>query len=333
MVSNDLSRLTLLVAVLILFAACEDDVARTQNNITPLDMSDLGHVDLFEMSDGEMSSGFDMEDLIVQPTVCQENQHVVANACVDCPKGTTNPMGDAVPGQDTTCQSILCEQNQRVQANACQQCPAGSTNEAGDDASAENTQCDVMMCAQNQRVQNHACVDCPEDQFRRAGDDATGSDTMCGDICTLRFGRSCDQLQQGYFKASNANFNDRFGTALAIDGDTLVVGAIDESSNARGINGDQADNSESSSGAAYVFVRVGNTWSQQAYLKPSNTNNSFLFGYAVAIDKDTIVVGARGENNDTTGVNSPQDNQNASASGAAYVFVIPKTKIACDKAG
>ncbi len=48
---------------------------------------------------------------------------------------------------------------------------------------------------------------------------------------------------------SNANF----GTGVAIDGDTIVIGASGESSNATGVNGDQADNSMSQAGAAYVF--------------------------------------------------------------------------------
>ena len=58
---------------------------------------------------------------------------------------------------------------------------------------------------------------------------------------------------------------------MAVSGDTVVVGAHGEDSNATGVNGNQADNSASDSGAAYVFVRSGTTWSQQAYLKASNT--------------------------------------------------------------
>ena len=51
-----------------------------------------------------------------------------------------------------------------------------------------------------------------------------------------------------------------------------MVGALVESSNATGVNGDQSDNSATRfAGAAYVFVRNGTTWTQQAYLKASNT--------------------------------------------------------------
>ena len=77
--------------------------------------------------------------------------------------------------------------------------------------------------------------------------------------------------QQAYLKASNTGADDAFGCSVAVSGDTVVVGAIGEDSNATGVNGNQSDNSAYDSGAAYVFVRSGTTWSQQAYLKASNT--------------------------------------------------------------
>jgi len=59
-----------------------------------------------------------------------------------------------------------------------------------------------------------------------------------------------------YIKADNTDAGDEFGSAVAISGDghTLVVGAHQEDSAARGVNGNQADNSASDSGAAYVFA-------------------------------------------------------------------------------
>ena len=74
----------------------------------------------------------------------------------------------------------------------------------------------------------------------------------------------------------------------------MVVGAYGEDSNATGINGDQSDNSADSAGAAYVFVRSGATWTQQAYLKASNTDVVDGFGGSVAVSGDTVVVGAAG---------------------------------------
>ncbi len=126
--------------------------------------------------------------------------------------------------------------------------------------------------------------------------------------------------QQAYIKASNTNSYDQFGAPLAISGDTIVAGAPGEMSTATGVNGSQTSNTASMAGAAYVFVRSGTTWSQQAYLKASNTEAGDLF-HTVAIDGNTIVVGARYEDSSSTGVNGNQADNSATNSGAAYVFV------------
>jgi hypothetical protein len=131
--------------------------------------------------------------------------------------------------------------------------------------------------------------------------------------------------QQAYLKASNTGGGDQFGYSVAVSGDTVVVGAIGEDSNTTGINGDQDNNDASSSGAAYVFVRPpgGSTWTQQAYLKASNTGASDLFGYSVALSGDTMVVGAFMEDSSATGVDGDQGNNGLMGSGAAYIFVRP----------
>ena len=126
--------------------------------------------------------------------------------------------------------------------------------------------------------------------------------------------------QQAYVKASNTGANDNFGNSVAIYGNTLAIGAYFEDSNATGVNGNQNDNSANDSGAAYVFTRSGTTWSQQAYLKASNTGASDYFGYEIAIHENTIVVGARYEDSNATGVNGNQGDNSAAESGAAYVF-------------
>ena len=125
-------------------------------------------------------------------------------------------------------------------------------------------------------------------------------------------------VQQAYLKASNSDAGDAFGAAVAVSGDTVVVGANAEDSAATSVDGDQTDNHASGAGAAYVFQRVGATWVQQAYLKASNADAGDAFGTAVAISGDTIVVGAYLEDGGSVG--SPGSNS-ASASGAAYVFV------------
>ncbi|HEY1013292.1 MAG TPA: integrin [Herpetosiphonaceae bacterium] len=126
---------------------------------------------------------------------------------------------------------------------------------------------------------------------------------------------------QAYLKAPNAEADDGFGRDLDLDGDTLVVGAPLEDSAARGVNGDQADNRAIQAGAAYVFVRANGAWTLHAYLKASNTEAHDMFGSSVAVDGDTIVVGAVGEDSAARTINGDQQNNTASGAGAAYVFV------------
>ncbi len=64
----------------------------------------------------------------------------------------------------------------------------------------------------------------------------------------------------------------------------------------------------------------GLTWSQQAYLKASNTNSNDRFGHTVSLSADTLVVGAPLEDSNATSVNGDEANNLAPDSGAAYVF-------------
>jgi hypothetical protein len=100
-----------------------------------------------------------------------------------------------------------------------------------------------------------------------------------------------------------------------------VVGAYGEDSHATGVDGDGGDNSYTDSGAAYVFVRSGTTWSQQAYLKASNTWAYDGFGEAVSVSGNKLVVGASAEDSNATGVDGNQLNDLDPDSGTAYVFV------------
>jgi hypothetical protein len=152
------------------------------------------------------------------------------------------------------------------------------------------------------------------------GDQADNSALLAGAAYVFsRVGGSWSQ--QAYLKASNTDALDLFGVALAVSDDTIVVGAAQEDSAATGVDGDQTDNSVPFSGAAYVFVRSGATWSQQAYLKASNTGMNDIFGMSVTVSGDTVVVGAPGERSSATGIDGDQHDNSASGSGAAYVFV------------
>lgn len=130
---------------------------------------------------------------------------------------------------------------------------------------------------------------------------------------------------QAYVKATNTDANDNFGYALALnhDGNTLAVGAHEEDSNATGIDGDQNNNSLALSGAVYVYVRSGNTWAPQAYVKASNTGFQNYFGYSLALSADgnTLAVGSALEKGTATGVGGNQTIIGATNYGAAYIFV------------
>ena len=128
----------------------------------------------------------------------------------------------------------------------------------------------------------------------------------------------------GYFKASNTGASDYFGASVALsaDGNTLAVGAYGEDSTATGINGDQSDNTAESSGAVYLFSRTDSNWSQQAYIKASNTNTADFFGHRLTLSADgnTLAVGAYGEDSSARGINGDQSDNTAESSGAVYLF-------------
>jgi hypothetical protein len=93
---------------------------------------------------------------------------------------------------------------------------------------------------------------------------------------------------------------DWFGMSVSLSGDTAIVGA-----------GMKPVGANTRQGQAYVFVRAGTSWSEQAVLVDSATGEpSDYFGNSVALDGDTAVIGAPAK---TVGVNAQQ--------GQAYVFV------------
>ncbi len=153
------------------------------------------------------------------------------------------------------------------------------------------------------------------------GNQADNSASLSGAVYVYRLNPATHAWTfEAYLKASNTGGGDFFGCSVAIDGDILVVGAANEDSSSTGINGNQSNNSASDAGAAYVFVRSGGTWTQQAYLKASNTEAGDFFGTSVAVDDTTVIVGAPGEDSAATGVNGTQSDNSSSLSGAAYVF-------------
>jgi hypothetical protein len=127
--------------------------------------------------------------------------------------------------------------------------------------------------------------------------------------------------QQAYVKASNTGAGDVFGSSVALSGDTLAVGAPAEDSSGITVNPPQGDDAAANSGAVYVFTRSATAdWSQQAFLKPFNTDNDDHFG-TVALTGDVLAVGAPGE--PSSFHERVMTDTGAPDSGAVYVFGRP----------
>lgn len=119
-----------------------------------------------------------------------------------------------------------------------------------------------------------------------------GTGTERGYVCV--FERTGDSWQErATLTAGDSELKDRFGNALSLSGDTILIGAP----------GDDGE-----SGSAYVFVRSGSTWVQQAKLRANDPSPEDYFGMSVSLDGDTAVIGSFAEDD------------GGSDSGAVYVF-------------
>ncbi len=134
------------------------------------------------------------------------------------------------------------------------------------------------------------------------GDDDHGSTSGSAYVFMKPPGGWADMTQTAKLTASDGSSYDRFGSAVAVSGDTVVVGAF--------LN----DDAGGSSGSAYVYVEPVGGWvdaEQDAKLTASDAAGGDEFGGAVAISGDTVVVGAYGDDN------------SGSSSGSAYLFEKP----------
>jgi hypothetical protein len=151
---------------------------------------------------------------------------------------------------------------------------------------------------------NTLAVSAPFEDSGSTGINGDGTDNSISQSgAVYLFTRNGDAWSQAaYVKASNTGDSedgDTFGYSISLsdDGSTLAVGATSEDSASALIDGDQSDDSAMASGAVYVFVRSGEDWTQQAYIKTSNNTAGVLFGYSVALDDDgnTLVASAYDE--------------------------------------
>jgi hypothetical protein len=134
--------------------------------------------------------------------------------------------------------------------------------------------------------------------------------------------------QQAYLKASNGEAADSLGVLVSVsdDGNTIAAGSLDEDCMATGVNPTQPCGndrmSDTSVGAAYVFVRQGTTWTQQAFIKASNSGKEDWFGSRLQLsgDGNTLAASAQLEDSAAQGINGRQADDSAQEAGAVYLF-------------
>jgi hypothetical protein len=131
--------------------------------------------------------------------------------------------------------------------------------------------------------------------------------------------------QTVFIKAPNAASGDNFGHSIALsdDGATLAVGARNEGSAATGIGGDSRNDDAPLAGAVYTYRRSAlGVWSEEAYVKASNTDSGDTFGDSVALSGDgrTLAVGAQGERSVARGVGVDDTDNGSVSAGAVYVY-------------
>ena len=144
-------------------------------------------------------------------------------------------------------------------------------------------------------------------------------------------GSGSNWAQGTFLQASNADAGDAFGYSVSILGDNIAIGAYKEASSATGVHAyndvaDQIKNDAPNAGAVYLFGIVGGVWSEQLYIKASNTKTDNWFGYSVKIAGNYLVVGAPKEDSNSSGIGGSQTQTGNPLvdkvdSGAVYVFV------------
>ena len=122
-----------------------------------------------------------------------------------------------------------------------------------------------------------------------APNDRVGLNDRQGSVYVFSGGGATWTLQERLI-ASDGAASDGFGSAVGLSGETVVIGSYFDDV---GLNTDQ--------GSAYVFTRTGSDWTQQDHLIASDGDKEDVFGRAVAIAGETILVGAQWDDIDGKG--------------------------------
>lgn len=265
-------------------------------------------------------AGIDPDDVSVtnRNTTCASGELDCGGACVTCP---SNSDIATVGCMGSMCVATSCRYNHTLGVGDCSGLPPALTlvpsnyeMDDGPHAMALSADGNTIALGAFGESSNATGID---------GNQADNSAFQSGAVYIFHYNGS-GWSQQAYIKASNTGAGDLFGfvVALSDDGSRLAVGAPAEASSGRGVGATQGDDARPYSGAVYVFTRTGSTWSQDAYLKTSNSDVLDQFGYGLAFSGDGNVLAATavGEGSNATGVNGNQADNSVDHAGAVYVF-------------
>lgn len=140
-------------------------------------------------------------------------------------------------------------------------------------------------------------------------EDLNGSSYMKHAGSAYIFRNSSDtwtQLQK--ISPSDRNEEDRFGGSVAINRDYAIIGSLADDEDSNG------NNYAPNAGSAYIYKLDNGTWNQSQKITADDREGSDLFGSAVALSEDFIIVGAHREDHDSEGNNYLGD------AGSVYIY-------------
>ncbi len=164
----------------------------------------------------------------------------------------------------------------------------------------------LVVSAELEDGDAHSSLEAPNDNALDAG--AVYVFERQGDTWTLT----------DYLKAPNAGAGDRFGSDIALFGDTLAIGAVFEAGDADSTLASPNDNA-TDAGAVYIYTRENGTWAFQAYLKAPNIEAGDRFGATLDLRHGVLAVASRFEAGSAQSTLEAPDNL-VSGAGAVYVY-------------